>query len=342
VPAGQTVQVPVTLQPGQEGNGQLSGELTVSLAPAGDPTRTTDAPIRYQADMVRLPQAPVKIAILIAAFLLCLLIPLFLIWLARRLGARFPSGDRVALQAVVIEVKIGTNLSSAGGGTLEVPPLWSPVPDPGPGRRTLSLSGVPLSAHAGWRFTEPGYAVVDDGGDSVGACSNPPHSDSHGRPRLPLSVQGTWTVLIPRGPAISPLTELSGRLLLVVDTAADIEARRRLIADAERDAPAAVEAARVKAKAAVPAVDTDPPAGPGSAAPAEPQYAPFGQAAPPAWGEAQPNGWGQPGGPNQQTTGWGQPGTPGPSALGWGAAGSTPRPNPRPNPPTNPPRSDGW
>ena len=35
VPAGQTVQVPVNLQPGADGNGHLTGEITVGLAPAG-------------------------------------------------------------------------------------------------------------------------------------------------------------------------------------------------------------------------------------------------------------------------------------------------------------------
>jgi hypothetical protein len=164
---------------------------------------------------------------------------------------------------------------------------WTPVPDPGSGRRSLLLSGVSLSAHAGWRFTEPGYALVNDGGNSVGTCSVPPHSDSQGRARLPLSVQGTWTVLVPRGPAISPLTELNARLLLVVDTAADNDARGQLLAAAEREAPALFEAARDKAKAGAPTTDTEPPGGPGGAgAPGSPEYPPFGQAAPAGWGAA--------------------------------------------------------
>jgi hypothetical protein len=185
---------------------------------------------------------------------------------------------------------------------------------------------VSLSAHAGWRFTEPGYALVNDGGNGVGACSVPPHSDSQGRPRLPLSVQGTWTVLAPRGPAISPLTELSARLLLVVDTAADDEIRGQLLAAAEREAPTLFDAARDKARADAPTTDTDPSRGPGDVGgPGGPEYPPFGQGAPAEWGAA-------------RSVGWGPPGASGQPAPGWGSVGS----NPPPGAPLNPPRSDGW
>jgi hypothetical protein len=251
-----------------------------------------------------------------------------LIWFARRLGARFPSGDKVALQSVVLEVKIGSGgLAGSAGGAVGLPKSgWAAVPDPGPGRRSLLLSGVSLSAHAGWRFTEPGYALVNDGGNSVGACSVPPHSDSQGRPRLPLSVQGTWTVLAPRGPAISSLTELSARLLLVVDTAADDEIRGQLLAAAEREAPTLFDAARDKARADAPTTDTDPSRGPGDVGgPGGPEYPPFGQGAPAEWGAA-------------RSVGWGPPGASGQPAPGWGSVGS----NPPPGAPLNPPRSDGW
>jgi hypothetical protein len=199
------------------------------------------------------------------------------------------------------------------------------------------LSGVLLSARAGWRLTEPGYAEVDDAG-SVGACSAPPRSDSRGRARLPLSVQGTWTVLVPHPLAISPLHEVSGRLLLVVDTASDDQIRRQLISSAERDAPAAVEQSRQLAKAAAPTSESEPPASPAPTGNGSP-YPAFGQPAAGGWGAPEPNGWG-----GAAPAGWpGQGGgSPAPAPGDWGSAppgGPGPGPTPAPGQPRG---SDGW
>ncbi len=349
VPAKKTVEVMLTLTPGQEGNGHLEGDLSVGLAPASDPGKVTTAAVRYQADMQRLPQSGVKTGILIGALLLGLLLALALIWLARRWSARFPSGASVALQSVVVEVKISADrLTAADGGSIAPPSmLWAPVPPPGSGRRTLMVSGVPLRARAGWRLTEPGYAEPERfaGTDHVGAGGIPPHSDGQGRPRLPLSVQGTWTVLVPRTIATSPLAEVPGRLLLVVDTAADAAVRQHLVASADRDAPALVMAAREKARAADKTAEPEPPPDEGL------QYAGFGQPGPTGPGGGQPPGWNHPSA--QPTAGWGSPGPP---DAGWGQPASRPAPgwdqptgqqasgwDPPPSAgPAQPPRSEGW
>ncbi len=326
VPAGQTVPLTVTLTPGQDGTGHLEGNLTVLLAPADKPGQVTRASVRYRAEMQRLPQEQVKSAILIGTIVLGLLIAAAMMLLARRWSARFPGGHTAVLQSTVLDIKVGSGrLGRADGGSIGLPSGMVPVPPPGPGRRTLMLSGVPLRAQAGWRLTEPGYAKVDDfgGADTVGASSVAPHSDPKGRPRLPLSVQGTWTVLVPRTLAQSPLDEVPGRLLLVIDTSADDAARQHLASSAERDAPALVQEARERARAAT-GTDVDPSPPPDS----RPQYPAFGQPDPPSAGDDATGGWGQPAAPGPG--GWGQPRRPEPGS--WG----------QPGPPHPPPRGDGW
>lgn len=359
VPAGETRTMTVTLTPAGEGNGHLEGELTVRLAPADKPDQVTETSVRYRAEMTRLPQSGVKLGILIGTMVLGLLIALALIWLARRWSARFPSGSGVTLQSVALDVKVGADrLAPSNGAAFGVPTGWTPVLPPGSGRRSLVLSGVSVRAKAGWRLTEPGYAQLEND-DSVGASSVPPHTDAKGGPRLPLSVQGTWTLVLPRALAVSPLAEVPGRLLLVVDTAADDAVRQHLVASAERDAPALVQAARERAKAASGTPDEPPPAAAG------PQYPEFGQAGPPG---GAPPGWGQPGGQGPAPGNWGGPPQPPPGNWGsqpppgqrpagpgqWGQqqppAGPNPPPagpgqwgqNPSgPNPPQRPPGS-GW
>ena len=77
IPKGQSSEVPLTLTPSAEGNGRLTGDIIVALAPAADPDRTSDQVVRFHLDMKRLPNPEAKIAVLIAALLIGLLIPLW-------------------------------------------------------------------------------------------------------------------------------------------------------------------------------------------------------------------------------------------------------------------------
>jgi len=343
VPQGQPVDVPLTLTPSVEGNGLLTGDVVVSLAPADDPQQASEQRVGFRLEMVRTPQQTVLWVVLIASALLGLLVPVLVMWLVRRMSARFPRADQATLQSVVVPVRIGSGrLTAADGGHLAVPvDGWSAVPPPGPSRRTLIVSGVPLRARAGWRLSEPGYAEVD-GGDDVGAGPGLPASDGTGRPRLPLAVQGAWMVLAPRQLAVSPIDTVQARLLLIVETAADAGKRDELVGLAVADAPGAFEDARRTAResAGAPTPTTSGPAGgpggTGSDRPAPPP--PWGAgprgtgAAAPAWGSPPP-GWGTPnpsGSPRNPDPAPGAPG--GPSAPGWGpppaGAGRPPNPNP--------------
>jgi Proprotein convertase P-domain len=247
VPQGQTVNVPLTLTPSEQGRGLLTGKLAVTLWSEENPGQRTTASADYRLAMERLPNLGVKIWVLVIAGLIFVAITLGLMALARRLSARFPEPER-ALRSLSLEVKIGSGgLTKGDGQPLALPREgWTAVQPPGAGRRTLMIAGVLLKAKAGWRLTEPGYAVLDDSvaADSVGYCSAEPHHDAEGRPRLPLAVQGTWTLLVPRRIAASPLDEVSGRLLVVVAADAEDRDRQRLLDSAARDAPSAMSELR--------------------------------------------------------------------------------------------------
>jgi hypothetical protein len=341
VPQGQLVAVPLTLTPSTEGNGRLTGDITVALAPSADPQRASDQAVAFRLDMKRLPNPEAKIAVLIAALLIGLLIPLLVMWLVRRMSARFPPAEAATLQSVALDVQIGDRLTLPDGGPLAAPADgWSAVLPPGPGRRTLMLSGAPLRARAGWRLSEPGYAEVDDrtGADSVGAGDALPPHDGKGHPRLPLAVQGTWLVLAPRQLAVSPIDVVQARLVLVVDTAADQAKRAELAGRAGAEAPEAFAEARRRARDASGAPEPPPPptpvpAGGGWGPPPSAPPGPSGSQPTPGWGAGpQPGSGGGQGAPdwgaaNPPATGgsWGPPppsgggeGTP----PGWGSPGA--------------------
>jgi hypothetical protein len=289
IPAGQTVEVPLTLTPGAEGNNELAGTADVFLAPAADVTRVSQTTVDYTAMTIRTPQNGVKVIVFVVVMLLGLLIPLLALWLLRRLGARFPSD--AALSAIALNVQVGPAGLVRPGGSAPDPPTsgWLAVGAPTDGRRVLQVAGVALRARAGWQLSQPGYAEVVD--DAVGTCGSPPHfHPKTGRPRLPLAVQGIWMVLARPAEALSPAPDIPARLVLVVSSQADDTLRAELLGAASRDAVALMVAARSAAAAAAPGNQQDP----GEAAPAVVGAA--GGASPFAEPGAA-GGWGGPGGP---------------------------------------------
>ncbi len=249
ISAGQTVEVPVTLTPGAEGNDELDGTVTVFLAPADDVTRVSQSSVNYTAMTIRTAQGGVKVGVFLVVMLLGLLIPLLTLWLLRRLSARFPA--EVALSAIALNARIGpSGLLDPTGSALVLPVGgWQAVGAPTEGRRVLHPAGVALRARAGWRLSQPGYAEVVE--DAVGAGGSPPHFDpKSGRPRAPLSVQGSWIVLTHRAGAVSAAADIPARVLLVVSSQADDGLRAQILGAAVRDAARLMAGARRAAAAA--------------------------------------------------------------------------------------------
>jgi hypothetical protein len=243
VKSGTTTDIPVSLTPGAEGNGPLTGSIDVHLAPISNLAKESASPVNYQATMARLPNQPVKWLVLLVAMLIAILLPLAVLLIARRIVARFPRN--VQLQSAILNVQVGENGLRGAGGTPLSPTghKWTAITEPGSGGHTLNVGGIGLTAHAGWRLTEPGYVEVD--GDEAGVCGKHPHQHpTTGRPRLPLAIEGTWTILLPRIAASSNAPDVNGRLMLIIATGASEAAREKLINDAITSAPNLVESLR--------------------------------------------------------------------------------------------------
>ena len=111
-----------------------------------------------------------------------------MLWLTRRIAARFPTDVQLIAARIPVLVKPRALLTS-GGGAPDLPADWSIVPPPADGRRTLLVGGATLRAKAGpvWSPTA-GFAQVQD---RPGVGSGAPY---YGGPnylaRLPLGVQG--------------------------------------------------------------------------------------------------------------------------------------------------------
>ncbi|MGY1619066.1 VWA domain-containing protein [Geodermatophilus sp. SYSU D00691] len=281
---GETAEIPVELAPGAAADGQLQGDLVVHLAPEGldleqRTERAVQATVPYTADLQLLANTKVLLLAFVLALLVGIGLPLLVFLLGRRLAAKLPG---TPLQSALLDVRVSPGgLLAAGGGTLPAPD-WELVPPPQAGRRRGVLSGVPVRARAGARFTEAGFAEVDDPA-GVGVSGAPGSRSGKLRARLPLALQGSWTVLLDRSAAESDTPEVPAKLLLVTDALATAEQRAELVGRAHSEGPSAVEDLRDAARTARPADGADGSAGPARTAASDDPFAPgpFGGAADP-------------------------------------------------------------
>jgi hypothetical protein len=239
---GETAQLEVGLASPVSTAGQLQGALTVHLAPEGLPDRAVESQVAYTADLERLANSTVRVVALVGALLIGVLLPVLVFLLGRRIAARLPDQ---ALQSLVVPVRIGPGgLLDAGGGPLSLPTRWDLVPSPVGGRRRTTLSGIPVRARAGVKLTDAGHAEVTDTALAGVAGAPGGRSPRSGQARLPLSLQGSWSVLLDRASAGSSASDLPARLLLVSDAGATEAQRAEVLARARAEAPSAVAALR--------------------------------------------------------------------------------------------------
>jgi hypothetical protein len=124
---------------------------------------------------------------------------------------------------------------------------WDLVPPPDHGRRRTRLSRIPVRARAGSRLTEAGFAEVDDSA-KVGVTGAPGSRSTKLRARLPLALQGSWTLLMDRSAAESDAPEVPAQLLIVSDALATSAQREQLLARARAEGPSAAEDLRTAAR----------------------------------------------------------------------------------------------
>ena len=286
------------------------------------------------------------IGVFVAALVLGIGLPILVLWLTRRIAARYP--DDVELVAARIPVLVGPRgLTTHGGGAPELPQQWNAVPPPTDGRRTLLVEGVRWRARTGplWSV-QPGYSEADRPGTGG---ADPFYSAKTFTARLPLGVQGSWCLLFRSLEDLAgPAPQAAGELVLISHPRADAAVRRTMLGEAIGQGPGLVsdlrESARARTGTAGPAGPAGSPggdpaapaaatAGPAPARPGGPEPVPGWGTTPPRQNTAAPAsgwpgqsgaqpapGWGGQQGSQQPGAGWGQgaeqPGNP--PASGWG------------------------
>ncbi|MGY1632240.1 VWA domain-containing protein [Geodermatophilus sp. SYSU D01186] len=261
VAEGQTGKLELQLSSDTSASGDLAGSLQVHVAPLEDTSRARIVQVPFTAQLERVANTSVFILAFVLALVVGIGIPVLVLLLGRRWAARLPTA---ALQSALIDVRVGAGgLRLADGSPLTVPDRWDLVPPAQSGRRRTRLSSIPVRAKAGRRLSDAGFAEVDDE-RRVGVSGAPGgRSPRSLRARLPLALQGSWTLLMTRAHAESADSDVPAQLLIVSDSAATPQKRDDVIARARDEAPAAAESLREAARArrsGEPTVSAAPPA----------------------------------------------------------------------------------
>ncbi len=184
--------LPLTATADALGNGLASGTLTVLALPAGQsPSGAAQAvavPVAYELEMRRPADVAVLGGVLIGVTLLGVAIPLGLLYLVKWLTARIP-GTAVVAGSLRGQVTDEASFLDAGV-PLRMDQLHTVVLA-GTDRRRIAVDGKVLRARVGLSPTEPGHVVVDQPGPGAGSTRP---ATVRGRARLPLAVQGSWSV----------------------------------------------------------------------------------------------------------------------------------------------------
>lgn len=259
---GANGSLPVRLVTQNAGNGSINGTLTVSMRPS-DSGETLTVQVPYRADL----RKPFDTRTGILAFVLALLlgpgIPLALLWVWKRIGARIRPG---MLYAVQVPVTVGGTLLYRDGAPFEIRPddltMAHQVTGAGSsGSRELSVGSVRLRARTGWSPFGPPTIAVTTGGL---AASSAQHAPTVGAVRLPLALPNSWVVWID-----SASSEAAATLLVFVG-AVDEGSRRALSQRLAAEVPrviAALQARRPRPEVTGgtgPAPWTPPPGGAGA------------------------------------------------------------------------------
>lgn len=311
-------ELELTLDPGGIANGALVGQTEVLLTSpnAAEPVSVT---LDFDLQMRRPASQPVLWGTLIGVTLLGIAIPLGILYLTKYLTSKIPGNAVLAGQ---VRGRVDDSAAFTDGGVgLSVAEMQ--IAHLANNRRNVDVAGVNLRAKMGLAFTEPGYVVVDQPGRAAGGRTS--MSSKGEKARLPLAVQGNWTV------ALDPNRPVSGDVVVTVFTSPGAPGLNELYDDVRANIRDAV----AKLREGLPPEPEGPGNDPWGGGPSGPGGQPDPWANPPS--SPAPNQWSTP----PSGGGWNTPPQGGPPA---GSPPSAPPPGPS-NPPgqqwQNPP-SGGW
>lgn len=295
----------LTLDPSGVGNGALVGTTEVFLK---SPSAAEGVPVTLDFDlqMSKPASQPVLWGTLIGVTLLGIAIPVGILYLTKHLTAKIP-GD--AVLATQVSGPVDDTRSFTDNG-LNVDIARMQIAHLTNNRRRVDVAGVTLQSKMGLALTEPGYVAVEQPGKAAGGRTT--MSSVGDKAKLPLGVQGNWTV------ALDPDRPQSGDVRVTVFTGPGAPGLGELLDDVRANIRDAVAKLR----------EGLPPE------PAGPSNDPWGGG---PSGGGQPDPWANP--PSApQANPWNTPPAPAGNPGGWGTQPTPPRPQTQPTPPPSAPR----
>ncbi len=285
----------LTLDPSGTGHGALVGTTEVWLkspsAKAGMPVQ-----LEFELQMQRPASQPVLWGTLIGVTLLGIAIPVGILYLSKYLTSKIP-GNAVLAQQFTGPVDESRAFTDDG---LNVDLSRMSIAQLASGRRKVDVAGVQLRTKTGLALTEPGYVVVEQPGKAAGGRTS--LASVGDKAKLPLAVQGNWTV------ALHPERPTSGDVTVTLFTAPGAPGLNELTDDIRgriRDAVA-------KLREGLPPDAESPTSDPWGGGPSA---------------GGRPDPWSNP--PAQSTTRWNPQGGPSPSSgpqTGWQSPPSSGQP----------------
>ncbi|RRD30751.1 VWA domain-containing protein [Actinomyces bowdenii] len=190
VPEGRSATLPLTLSTQDHANGAVSGTLSVSVAPDGEPQRAQTIEVPFSAEMRRPLDAATAWTAFIIALVTGITLPVGLLYLFKYLSARIPAGPLISATAAVTLPQDGSQ------PTIDLPSQRLKMRSVPRGSREVAIGPYRLRARMGALPTDmPRVELAAPGAVSVSGAT-PGSRD--GRAVLPLSLRGNWVAVLDR------------------------------------------------------------------------------------------------------------------------------------------------
>jgi hypothetical protein len=256
VPAGATREIDVTVGNSELGSGRVEGVLGVVLSADGEAeTIRQEVPLSF--DMAR-PVDPVVRAALFGALLLLCLLPIALMYVLNRFGAKFESAQELLVAQIRVRIRADDRVERLGdarhrGLTLTVEDFSNLGGPPGRSRR-LSVGPLELRARVAKSPFKPPYGRAAAEACHVASARKLHRRGALVRAEVPLALAGTWVFLLDEpDPAAASGTEdeVHGTAVLILsydeDTGFSAQAER-LVERLETELPPAARAVAEEAR----------------------------------------------------------------------------------------------
>jgi hypothetical protein len=220
VPEGAEERIPFTLVSEGEGNGALSGNITVLGGPEEALDRAEPTTVRFTAEMVKRPSGTVRWLVFVLTLLIGIGLPLALLYVLRWRVAVIPAR---ALMSRELDVTVQDGIVLRDGAPLSLTSddLRNLVSIPAGGGREVAAESLTLRSRSGWNLlAEPHVLVTAPAGPVITSAGDSSNPEKPGL--LPLAVHNSWV-------AWPGATDSSARMVFLLGVDADDATRADLV-----------------------------------------------------------------------------------------------------------------